>query len=58
MAEFAKMTPRELLKATQEAAGDERLADWHKKLIQDGRELKELSGVSLQSFFGSGFIEL
>ncbi len=58
VAEFAKMTPRELLKATQEAAGDERLSEWHAKLIADGKELKQLAGVRVKSLRLLFFVDL
>ncbi|KAF5321543.1 hypothetical protein D9619_000206 [Psilocybe cf. subviscida] len=40
--EFAAMSPQELLKQTQLAAGDENLTNWHKTLIDTGKELKDL----------------
>ncbi|KAJ6450163.1 hypothetical protein C8R45DRAFT_883718 [Mycena sanguinolenta] len=39
---FAAMTPVELLKETENAAGDERLKTWHATLIDAGSQLKEL----------------
>ncbi|KAJ7619283.1 P-loop containing nucleoside triphosphate hydrolase protein [Roridomyces roridus] len=39
---FAAMTPIELLRETQRAAGDERLESWHQTLITDGKELRVL----------------
>ena len=40
------MTPQQLLKETQRAAGDERLTSWHETLTNAGQELKTLSMVS------------
>ena len=40
------MTPQQLLKETQRAAGDERLTSWHETLTNAGQELKTLSLVS------------
>ncbi|ORX96250.1 P-loop containing nucleoside triphosphate hydrolase protein [Basidiobolus meristosporus CBS 931.73] len=40
--EFAQMSPSELLKETQKAAGEEDLTDWHNKLIQSRNEEKQL----------------
>ena len=45
VAEFARMTPQNLLKETQRAAGNENLTTWHEALIKSGKELKELEGV-------------
>ncbi|KAF7374162.1 Structural maintenance of chromosomes protein 5 [Mycena sanguinolenta] len=39
---FAAMTPVELLKETENAAGDEGLRTWHETLIEAGAQLKEL----------------
>ncbi|KAF7374118.1 Structural maintenance of chromosomes protein 5 [Mycena sanguinolenta] len=39
---FAAMTPVELLKETENAAGDERLKTWHATLIDAGAQLKEM----------------
>ena len=39
------MTPQNLLKETQRAAGNENLTTWHEALIRSGKELKELEGV-------------
>jgi len=39
------MTPQNLLKETQRAAGNENLTTWHEALIKSGKELKELEGV-------------
>ena len=45
MAEFARMTPQNLLRETQRAAGNENLTTWHETLIRSGQELKELEVV-------------
>ncbi|KAG5644817.1 hypothetical protein DXG03_007639 [Asterophora parasitica] len=42
VSEFAQMSPQDLLKETQRAAGDERLTAWHETLIHAGKELKTL----------------
>ncbi|KAG6812148.1 hypothetical protein H0H92_004147 [Tricholoma furcatifolium] len=42
VSEFAQMSPQELLRQTQRAAGDERLTSWHDTLITAGKELKSL----------------
>ncbi|KAJ6450196.1 P-loop containing nucleoside triphosphate hydrolase protein [Mycena sanguinolenta] len=39
---FAAMTPVELLKETENAAGDEGLRTWHETLIEAGAHLKEV----------------
>lgn len=39
------MTPQNLLKETQRAAGNENLTTWHGALIKSGKELKELEVV-------------
>ncbi|EKM79796.1 hypothetical protein AGABI1DRAFT_113080, partial [Agaricus bisporus var. burnettii JB137-S8] len=36
------MSPQELLKETQLAAGDSRLTSWHSQLIKSGKEIREL----------------
>lgn len=38
------MSPTELLRETQRAAGDERLEAWHQTLVSDGKELRVLNG--------------
>lgn len=48
VAEFARMTPQELLKATEEAAGDKNLKPWHDKLISLGQEVSKLVQVSFE----------
>lgn len=42
---FAGMSPQELLKETQRAAGDDRLTQWHEQLVKSGNDLKELKQV-------------
>ncbi|KAI0371444.1 P-loop containing nucleoside triphosphate hydrolase protein [Pilatotrama ljubarskyi] len=42
VAEFARMTPQQLLKETQRAAGNENLTAWHDTLITAGRELRHV----------------
>ena len=46
MAEFARMTPQELLVATEKAAGNEHLLEWHTSLIETGQTLKKLNTVN------------
>ncbi|KAJ3847412.1 hypothetical protein EV368DRAFT_51228 [Lentinula lateritia] len=38
VSEFAMMTPQQLLKETQKAAGDTNLTSWHETLIEAGKE--------------------
>lgn len=45
------MTPAQLLRETQRAAGDERLSAWHETLINAGKEAKEMQEVGLVFFF-------
>ncbi|KAG9317772.1 hypothetical protein JVU11DRAFT_1992 [Chiua virens] len=40
VSEFAQMTPQQLLRETQRAAGDPNLTMWHNTLITSGKELK------------------
>ncbi|KAI9574324.1 P-loop containing nucleoside triphosphate hydrolase protein [Boletus coccyginus] len=40
VSEFAQMTPQQLLRETQRAAGDSNLTKWHDTLITSGKELK------------------
>ncbi|RDX55312.1 P-loop containing nucleoside triphosphate hydrolase protein [Lentinus brumalis] len=42
VAEFARMTPQQLLRETQRAAGNENLTAWHDTLIGSGRELRTI----------------
>lgn len=39
------MTPQQLLRETQRAAGDVNLSNWHDTLITAGKELKNLQDV-------------
>ena len=41
------MSPQQLLRETQRAAGDANLTRWHDTLISSGKELKQLQEVSL-----------
>ncbi|KAG8923808.1 Structural maintenance of chromosomes protein 5, partial [Tulasnella sp. 408] len=43
VAEFAAMSPEDLLVRTEQAAGDSNLYTWHQKLIEDGAELQKIS---------------
>lgn len=45
VAEFAQMTPQTLLKATEQAAGNKNLLEWHNVLIEEGKKLKSINGV-------------
>jgi hypothetical protein len=47
VSEFAAMTPQQLLRETQRAAGDERLTSWHDTLISTGKDLKVMQTVRL-----------
>ena len=47
VAEFARMTPQQLLRETQRAAGNENLTAWHDTLISSGKELKQIQEVRL-----------
>ncbi|KIK95336.1 hypothetical protein PAXRUDRAFT_25548 [Paxillus rubicundulus Ve08.2h10] len=42
VSQFAQMTPQQLLRETQRAAGDIHLTKWHDTLISSGKELKSL----------------
>ncbi|KZT02149.1 P-loop containing nucleoside triphosphate hydrolase protein [Laetiporus sulphureus 93-53] len=42
VSEFAQMTPQQLLRETQCAAGNANLTAWHDTLISSGRELKSI----------------
>lgn len=48
---FAAMSPQELLKETQLAAGDSRLTSWHSQLIKSGKEIRELKLVCFYIVF-------
>ncbi|KDQ64067.1 hypothetical protein JAAARDRAFT_116577 [Jaapia argillacea MUCL 33604] len=43
VAEFARMSPQELLRETQRAAGDANLTSWHETLIGAGKELAQVT---------------
>jgi chromosome segregation ATPase len=47
VAEFAQMNPRELLKATMEAAGDPNLTSWHNILVNNAGKLETYLQASL-----------
>jgi hypothetical protein len=55
VSEFAAMSPQQLLRETQRAAGDENLTNWHDTLISAGQELKtlQLVGIFMPSFYTS-----
>jgi hypothetical protein len=40
------MSPQQLLRETQRAAGDPRLTNWHDTLITAGKEMAQLGEVS------------
>ncbi|KAF9236197.1 P-loop containing nucleoside triphosphate hydrolase protein [Melanogaster broomeanus] len=42
VSQFAQMTPQQLLRETQRAAGDISLTKWHDTLISSGKELKSV----------------
>jgi structural maintenance of chromosomes protein 5 len=42
VSEFAQMSPQQLLKETQRAAGNERLSEWHRKLSDKGKDHQTL----------------
>ena len=42
------MTPQQLLRETQRAAGNAHLTSWHDTLIEAGKELKQLQEVSAE----------
>ncbi|KAG8218951.1 hypothetical protein J3R82DRAFT_4662 [Butyriboletus roseoflavus] len=42
VSEFAQMTPQQLLRETQRAAGDTNLTEWHDTLITSGKEVKAI----------------
>jgi len=41
------MSPQQLLRETQRAAGDPRLTNWHDTLIAAGKEMIQLTEVSI-----------
>lgn len=43
---FAQMTPQQLLRETQKAAGNPNLTKWHEILIEGGKALRTLDDVS------------
>jgi structural maintenance of chromosomes protein 5 len=45
VSEFAHMSPQQLLRETQRAAGDPRLTNWHDTLIAAGKEMAQLAEV-------------
>ncbi|KZT70296.1 P-loop containing nucleoside triphosphate hydrolase protein [Daedalea quercina L-15889] len=45
VSEFAHMSPQQLLRETQRAAGDANLTAWHDTLISAGKDLKGLTDV-------------
>jgi hypothetical protein len=45
VSEFAHMSPQQLLRETQRAAGDPRLTNWHDTLITAGKEMAQLGEV-------------
>ncbi|KAI0264300.1 P-loop containing nucleoside triphosphate hydrolase protein [Russula aff. rugulosa BPL654] len=45
VSEFAHMSPQQLLRETQRAAGDPRLINWHDTLITVGKEMAQLGEV-------------
>lgn len=51
VSEFAQMSPQQLLRETQRAAGDENLTTWHDTLISSGKDLKKLQEVISSSLF-------
>ena len=46
VAEFARMSPQQLLRETQRAAGNANLTSWHDTLVDAGKEFKSLKEVS------------
>ncbi|CCM05532.1 uncharacterized protein FIBRA_07758 [Fibroporia radiculosa] len=42
VSEFAQMSPQQLLRETQRAAGNANLTSWHDTLISSGKDLKQL----------------
>jgi hypothetical protein len=47
VSEFAGMSPQQLLRETQRAAGDENLTSWHDTLIGSGKSCKLLQEVCI-----------
>lgn len=50
VSEFAHMTPQQLLRETQRAAGNPNLTSWHETLISAGKDLKGLTEVRSRRF--------
>ncbi|KAH9023034.1 P-loop containing nucleoside triphosphate hydrolase protein [Lactarius deliciosus] len=50
VSEFAHMSPQQLLRETQRAAGDPRLTNWHDTLISAGKEMAQLVEREVQRF--------
>lgn len=48
VSEFAHMSPQQLLRETQRAAGDPRLTNWHDTLIAAGKEMAQLAEVRVR----------
>jgi len=46
VSEFAAMSPQQLLRETQRAAGDANLSNWHDTLISAGKDLRQMLQVS------------
>lgn len=57
VAEFATMSPQELLRQTQKAAGPAKMTEWHENLIRLGKECKTLYHVRLVLSGQSGHAE-
>ncbi|KAK0457748.1 uncharacterized protein EV420DRAFT_1687453 [Desarmillaria tabescens] len=45
VSEFAAMSPQDLLKETQRAAGDQNLTAWHTTLIEAGADMKKINDL-------------
>ena len=45
VSEFAAMSPQQLLRETQRAAGDKSLSKWHATLIEHGKTLNGVQAV-------------
>lgn len=45
VAEFARLTPEQLLKETQKGAGPRRMSDWHADLIRYSASMKDVEEV-------------
>jgi structural maintenance of chromosomes protein 5 len=53
VSEFAAMSPSDLLKETQRAAGDKNLTKWHQTLVESGKGLRKLQEVRYTLFISS-----